>query len=156
MTPAQAAGSITPGVTTRGGTFTGGSYTFVSPPTATGFSPITGIPAGGILVNITGTSLSTTTSVTFGTTAAAFAVLSATNVAAVAPTTPWAPYPSHSPPPAGAPPPRAPSSTSSDVETADGRYSRAWVCRLSRRTVIVRSHQSWLPCSKARPRRHVK
>ncbi|MEU8782696.1 IPT/TIG domain-containing protein [Streptomyces sp. NPDC048637] len=62
-----------------------GAFGFVAAPTATGFSPLTGLTAGGTLVDFTGTGLSTTTGVTFGGVPAAFAVLSDTRVAAVAP-----------------------------------------------------------------------
>lgn len=87
VSPAHAAGAVALVVTALGGTATAsGTFGFVGPPTATGFSPLTGLPAGGTLVGITGTRLSTTTGVTFGGVSATFAVLSDTQVAAIAPT----------------------------------------------------------------------
>ncbi|GAA2301943.1 hypothetical protein Scani_25300 [Streptomyces caniferus] len=86
VSPAHAAGVVSLAVTAQGGTdTTSDPFRFVGPPTATGFSPLTGLPAGGTLVGITGTDLSTTTGVTFGGVPATFAVLSATQVAAIAP-----------------------------------------------------------------------
>ncbi|MGX7758456.1 IPT/TIG domain-containing protein [Streptomyces angustmyceticus] len=86
VSPAHAAGSVSLVVTAQGGTATAADpFAFVAPPTATGFSPLTGLPAGGTLVGITGTNLATTTGVTFGGVPATFAVLSATRVAAIAP-----------------------------------------------------------------------
>ncbi|MFF8784415.1 IPT/TIG domain-containing protein [Streptomyces sp. NPDC015125] len=86
VSPAHAAGAVSLVVTALGGTATAsGTFDFVGPPTATGFSPLTGLPAGGTLVGITGTQLSTTTGVTFGGVPATFAVLSDTRVAAIAP-----------------------------------------------------------------------
>lgn len=81
--PATAAGNVLLVVVTRGGTATA-SFTFVDPPTATAFSPLTGLPAGGTLVSITGNNLSTATGVTDGH-PAAFAILSDTRIAAKAP-----------------------------------------------------------------------
>ncbi|MFD0164066.1 IPT/TIG domain-containing protein [Streptomyces decoyicus] len=87
VSPAHATGEVTLVVTALGGSDTAsGTFGFVAPPTVTGFSPLTGLPAGGTLVDITGTGLSTTTGVTFGGVPATFAVLSDTRVAAVAPT----------------------------------------------------------------------
>lgn len=86
VSPAHTAGAVSLVVTALGGTATAsGTFNFVGPPTATGFSPLTGLPAGGTLVGITGTHLSTTTGVTFGGVPATFAVLSDTEVAAIAP-----------------------------------------------------------------------
>jgi hypothetical protein len=84
VTPAAAAGAVFLSVTTRGGSAST-QFTFVAPPTATSFSPITGSPAGSTLVSITGTNLATTTGVTFGGTPATFAVLTPTRIAAIAP-----------------------------------------------------------------------
>lgn len=87
VSPAHAAGVVSLVVTARGGTATASvSFIVVGAPTVTGFSPLTGLPAGGTLVDITGTGLSTTTGVTFGGVPAVFAVLSSTRVAAIAPT----------------------------------------------------------------------
>ncbi|MGW7488925.1 IPT/TIG domain-containing protein [Streptomyces sp. NPDC054786] len=89
VSPAHAAGAVSLVVTAQGGTATAsGTFGFVDVPTATGFSPLTGLPAGGTLVGITGTRLSTTTGVTFGGVPATFAVLSDTEVAAIAPSHP--------------------------------------------------------------------
>ncbi|MEU8684421.1 IPT/TIG domain-containing protein [Streptomyces sp. NPDC048611] len=86
VAPAHAEGEVSLVVLAQGGTATApGTFGFVDTPTATGFSPLTGLPAGGTLVDITGTRLATTTGVTFGGVPAAFAVLSDTRVAAVAP-----------------------------------------------------------------------
>ncbi|MEU8994446.1 IPT/TIG domain-containing protein [Streptomyces caniferus] len=86
VSPAHAAAVVSLAVTAQGGTDTASDpFRFVVPPTATGLSPLTGLPAGGTLVGITGTDLSTTTGVTFGGVPATFAVLSATQVAAIAP-----------------------------------------------------------------------
>ncbi|MGW7577277.1 IPT/TIG domain-containing protein [Streptomyces sp. NPDC054765] len=86
VSPAHAEGVVALVVTARGGSATASAtFGFVAAPTATGFSPLTGLPAGGTLVGITGTHLSTTTGVTFGGVPATFAVLSDTEVAAIAP-----------------------------------------------------------------------
>jgi IPT/TIG domain-containing protein len=85
VTPATAAGLVTLVVATRGGVADNVSFTFVSPPTLTSFSPISGSTAGGNTVTLAGTNLLTTTSVSFGGTPATFAVLSNTAVAAIAP-----------------------------------------------------------------------
>lgn len=86
VSPAHAAGEVSLAVLALGGSATAaGAFGFVAAPTVTGFSPLTGLPAGGTLVDITGTGLSTTTGVTFGAVPATFAVLSDTRVAAVAP-----------------------------------------------------------------------
>jgi IPT/TIG domain len=85
VVPAHAAGEVSLTLVAAGGIGAGPPFTFVNPPTATGFTPVTGLPAGGTLVSITGTGLTTTTGVTFGGVAAAFAVLSDTQVAALAP-----------------------------------------------------------------------
>ncbi|MFB6436598.1 IPT/TIG domain-containing protein [Streptomyces sp. NPDC056411] len=86
VTPAHSPGPVAVVATTQGGTAAPVEFEFVSAPTVTGFSPVTGLPAGGTLVSITGTNLSTTTGVTFGGTSATFAVLSGTQIAAIAPT----------------------------------------------------------------------
>ncbi|GAA1219251.1 IPT/TIG domain-containing protein [Pseudonocardia alaniniphila] len=83
---AGAAGVASLVITTRGGAYSGASFTYAAPPTATSFTPTTSVLAGGVLVSITGTNLATTTGVTFGGTPTTFAVLSPTQVAAIAPT----------------------------------------------------------------------
>jgi hypothetical protein len=85
VTPATAAGTVPLVVTGPGGT-AATSFDFVGPPDVAGFTPGLGSTAGGTLVDITGTGLSTTTGVTFGGVAAtSFAVLSDTRIAAVTP-----------------------------------------------------------------------
>ncbi|MGW2253189.1 IPT/TIG domain-containing protein [Kitasatospora sp. NPDC001660] len=86
--PAGAAvGSVGVSVTTAGGTNNGFTYTYVDVPTVASFAPGSGPASGGTAVTITGTSLSSTQSVTFGGHPAPFVVISDTTVAAVAPPT---------------------------------------------------------------------
>jgi hypothetical protein len=86
--PAGAAvGSVGVSVTTAGGTNNGFTYTYVDVPTVTAFTPGSGPASGGTAVTITGTSLSSTQSVTFGGQSAPFVVISDTTVTAVAPPT---------------------------------------------------------------------
>ncbi|MGW2372978.1 MULTISPECIES: IPT/TIG domain-containing protein [Kitasatospora] len=86
VVPAGAAvGSVGVSVTTAGGTNNGFTYTYVDVPTVTAFVPGSGPTSGGTPVTITGTSLSTTQSVTFGGAAAPFVVVSDTTVTAVTP-----------------------------------------------------------------------
>ncbi|MFH9355697.1 IPT/TIG domain-containing protein [Kitasatospora sp. NPDC017646] len=86
--PAGAAvGSVGVSVTTEGGTNNGFTYTYVDVPTVTAFAPTSGPASGGTAVTITGTSLSSTESVTFGGQSAPFVVISDTTIAAVAPPT---------------------------------------------------------------------
>ncbi|MEU4890909.1 IPT/TIG domain-containing protein [Streptomyces sp. NPDC044780] len=82
-----AAGPVGVSVTTAGGTNNGFSYTYVDSPTVTGFTPASGPPSGGTAVTITGTSLASTQSVTFGGITAPFTVISDTTVSAVSPPT---------------------------------------------------------------------
>ncbi|WP_327707037.1 IPT/TIG domain-containing protein [Streptomyces decoyicus] len=70
---------------TPGGRAEGLSYTYVSPPSVTGFSPNSGPTTGGTAVTITGTGVATTDQVTFNGTPAPFAVLSDTTVTATSP-----------------------------------------------------------------------
>lgn len=92
-TPAHAAGGAAVGVTTPGGTASGGSYTFVlAAPTLTSASPASVPPAGGTSVVLTGTGLTGATAVTFGGTAAAsFTVDSDTQISATTPARPAGP-----------------------------------------------------------------
>lgn len=87
--PANSAGAARVLVTTSGGTTTqpvNFTYTTIAAPAIVSISPISGPTSGGNTVTISGTNLLYTTSVTFGSTPAnSFAVLSATQVAAVAP-----------------------------------------------------------------------
>ncbi|QKV93119.1 IPT/TIG domain-containing protein [Streptomyces sp. NA02950] len=82
-----AAGPVGVTVTTAGGSSNGLTYTYVDVPTVTGFSPTSGPASGGTAVTITGTSLGTTQSVTFGGIAAPFTVINSTTVAAITPPT---------------------------------------------------------------------
>ncbi|MFI1965209.1 IPT/TIG domain-containing protein [Streptomyces pathocidini] len=78
VTPATAAGDVVLTVSTPGGLFDNLVFGFVDPPTAASFTPLVGPAAGGQMVDITGTDLttasgvSTVTSVTFGVTPATF------------------------------------------------------------------------------------
>ncbi|MEU4303779.1 IPT/TIG domain-containing protein [Kitasatospora aureofaciens] len=86
--PAGAAvGSVGVSVTTAGETNNGFTYIYVDVPTVTAFAPTSGPASGGTAVTITGTSLSSTESVTFGGRSAPFVVINDTTIAAVAPPT---------------------------------------------------------------------
>ncbi|MFG2865065.1 IPT/TIG domain-containing protein [Streptomyces sioyaensis] len=79
-------GTVQVTVTTPGGASNGVSYTYSVPPTLTAVSPNQGPISGGNTVTLTGTNLTGTTAVAFGTTpAASFTVLSPTQITAVAP-----------------------------------------------------------------------
>lgn len=75
-------------VTTPGGTSNPVAYAYVAPPTVGGVSPSAGPASGGTVVTVTGSNLSTTTSVRFGGDTAAFVVLSDTQVTATVPAGP--------------------------------------------------------------------
>ncbi|WP_228001489.1 IPT/TIG domain-containing protein [Nocardia australiensis] len=60
------AGVVDVTVTTVGGTSNPLSFFYVGPPFKTGLSPVSGATAGGNTVTVTGTGLSTATSVSFG------------------------------------------------------------------------------------------
>ncbi|OEV37460.1 hypothetical protein HS99_0006175 [Kitasatospora aureofaciens] len=83
-TPA-APGTVPVVVTTVGGVADDATYTYLAPPSATAISPVTGPAAGGTTVTLTGTGLATATNVAFGTTSAAFVVVSDTLINATAP-----------------------------------------------------------------------
>jgi hypothetical protein len=89
ITPAHAAGTARVLVTTASGTTTQAvnfTYVTVAAPGISSLSPTNGPASGGNTVIITGTNLLYTTGVTFGATPASnFAILSNTQVAAVAP-----------------------------------------------------------------------
>lgn len=70
-------------VTGPGGSATGGVFTVMLPPTITGFTPASGMPAQTI--TITGTELSGATAVTFNGVSADFHVVSPTQITATAP-----------------------------------------------------------------------
>ncbi|MFI9631729.1 IPT/TIG domain-containing protein [Nocardia sp. NPDC051929] len=79
-------GTVQLTVTTAGGTSNGVAYTYIPLPTLTTVLPNVGLEAGGTIVVLTGTGLSTATEVTFGgTPATSFTVLSDTQITAVAP-----------------------------------------------------------------------
>lgn len=81
-----AAGSVGVTVTTLGGSNDGLSYTYVDDPTIGTIDPSSGPTTGGTAVSITGTGFGTTESVTFGGSAAAFSVISDTELSVVTPT----------------------------------------------------------------------
>ncbi len=81
-----AAGAITIGVTTSGGSVTATTtYQYVDTPTLEALSPNAGPTTGGNAVTITGTGFNTTLAVTFGGTPASFTVVSPTQIVALAP-----------------------------------------------------------------------
>ncbi|MEV0363741.1 beta strand repeat-containing protein [Nocardia fusca] len=79
-------GTVQLTVTTSGGTSNGLAYTYIPAPSLTAVLPNVGLEAGGAIVVLTGTALSTASAVTFGgTPATSFTVDSATQITAVAP-----------------------------------------------------------------------
>ncbi|MDP9835267.1 uncharacterized protein YhjY with autotransporter beta-barrel domain [Neorhizobium huautlense] len=85
-TPAGSAGPADIVVTTAGGSETlAGGFTYVPVPTLTSVSPPNGPLGGGTSVVITGTNLSTATSVSIGGTVAAFTVTGPTQITATTP-----------------------------------------------------------------------
>ncbi|MFF1962504.1 IPT/TIG domain-containing protein [Streptomyces sp. NPDC058232] len=84
--PAGNSGPALVTVTSPGGTSGGLPYFYVALPTLTGVSPNQGPTTGGTTVTLTGTNLLNATTVRFGGTAAAFSVVSATQITATAPT----------------------------------------------------------------------
>ncbi|MFL6116906.1 MAG: IPT/TIG domain-containing protein [Catenulispora sp.] len=86
VAPAGTAGPVTVTVIAIGGTSNGITYTYLPAPTLTNLVPNQGPTSGGTSVTLTGTGLTTTTAVTFGSTAAtSFTVISDTTVVAGAP-----------------------------------------------------------------------
>lgn len=83
--PAGTAGTVPITLTTAGGSTNGLSYTYLDAPTLASVVPAAGPTAGGTQVTITGTALTTTSSVTVGGAAASFNVLSDTELTAVTP-----------------------------------------------------------------------
>jgi hypothetical protein len=86
--PAHAAGTVFVRVVTPAGTSSGtvaSQYTYTGGPVVSGVSPASGPTAGGTIVTITGTGFAGATSVRFGGTAAAFTVVSSTQITATAP-----------------------------------------------------------------------
>ncbi|WP_406275660.1 IPT/TIG domain-containing protein [Nocardia sp. NBC_00881] len=79
-------GTVPLTVTTAGGTSNGLAYTYIPVPILTTVVPNVGVEAGGTIVVLTGTSLSTASAVNFGgTPATSFTVDSANQITAVAP-----------------------------------------------------------------------
>ncbi|WP_459549879.1 beta strand repeat-containing protein [Nocardia sp. X0981] len=79
-------GTVQLTVTTPGGVSNGLAYTYIPAPTLTTAVPNVGLEAGGTIVVLTGTALSTTSAVAFGATpATSFTVDSDTQITAVAP-----------------------------------------------------------------------
>ena len=85
VTPAHAAGAAAVTVTTPGGTSNALDYFYLAAPTLTSLTPSQGPASGGSVIALTGTNLTTTTSVLFGGTPATFTVLSPTQVTALPP-----------------------------------------------------------------------
>ncbi|MFB9571966.1 IPT/TIG domain-containing protein, partial [Streptomyces yanii] len=86
-------GPVSVSVTTPGGTSNSVVYTYVATPALTALSPNQGPTDAGASVTLTGTALTTTNTVSFGATPAAFTVLSDTTVVAQAPAGPAGPVP---------------------------------------------------------------
>ncbi|WP_232247177.1 IPT/TIG domain-containing protein [Kitasatospora azatica] len=84
--PTGSAGPVNVTVTTPGGTSNGVSYTYLQVPTLSSLAPDKGPVAGGNTVTLTGTNLTNATAVSFGATTTPFVVVSATQIAATAPT----------------------------------------------------------------------
>jgi hypothetical protein len=91
MSPAHAAGAAAVTVATAGGTSNPLSYIYLSAPTLTSLAPAQGPTNAGTVITITGSNLTTTTSVQFGSTPASFTVVSPTQITAVAPPGPAGP-----------------------------------------------------------------
>ncbi|WP_326597075.1 beta strand repeat-containing protein [Streptomyces sp. NBC_01803] len=91
VVPPGTPGAVQVSVTTAAGTSGGVPYLYVAAPVVTALVPDAGPAAGGTTVTLTGSGLGQTTSVLFGTTPAAFTVISDTAVTAVVP--PGAPGP---------------------------------------------------------------
>ena len=88
VSPVSSAGPVYVTVHSPGGTSATASnlqFTFVAPPTLTGLTPNSGGTNGGTYVTITGTNLSTVTTVKFGDTVAGFIYVSDTSITAISP-----------------------------------------------------------------------
>jgi len=79
------AGTVYVSITTNGGITSGLNYTYIDAPTIDTLTPTSGSAAGGTSVTITGTNLSTTTSITFDGVVASFGIISSTTVVAITP-----------------------------------------------------------------------
>ncbi|MEU8836392.1 IPT/TIG domain-containing protein [Streptomyces sp900116325] len=86
VSPPGSAGFAQITVITPGGTGGGAAFQYVAVPTLTDLSPNQGPPTGGTTVTLTGTNFADVTAVRFGTVAAAFTIVSATQITATAPT----------------------------------------------------------------------
>ncbi|MYZ34786.1 MULTISPECIES: IPT/TIG domain-containing protein [unclassified Streptomyces] len=78
-------GTVGVTVTTPGGTSNPVTYFYVGAPFKSGLSPVSGVTAGGNTVTITGTGLSTATSVAFGTVTAVPTVVSDSQITVTVP-----------------------------------------------------------------------
>ena len=85
VAPSNAAGQVSVSVTASGGTSNSVSYFYIAAPTIAALSPNQGPTAGANSVSITGTNLTSATSVQFGASSAAFTVVSDTQLTATAP-----------------------------------------------------------------------
>ncbi|MEU0071527.1 IPT/TIG domain-containing protein [Streptomyces sp. NPDC006332] len=85
VTPPHATGAVAVTVTTPGGTSNPAGYVYLTLPTLLSLVPDQGPAHAGTVVTVTGTDLTTTTEVRFGSTPAAFTVVSPTQVTVVAP-----------------------------------------------------------------------
>jgi hypothetical protein len=83
--PAGTAGSVPITVVTPGGSTNGLFYEYIAAPAITTITPDEGPTVGGTSVTITGTDLTTTSSVTFDGAPASFVVVSPTELSAVTP-----------------------------------------------------------------------
>lgn len=87
--PAHGAGSVAAQVTTPGGTSTGGSYVYATPPAIASVTPSTGPASGGTRVTINGTGFTGTYGIAFGwTPASQFTVDSDSQITVTAPSQP--------------------------------------------------------------------
>jgi hypothetical protein len=86
--PAEAAGIVDVTVTTSGGTSATSSadkFTYAASPTVSGLNPSNGPSSGGTSVTVTGTNLSSATTVSFGASSGTITADSATSITATAP-----------------------------------------------------------------------
>ena len=84
--PARSAGAVSVAVTTSVGTSsTESGFTYADQPTISTITPVSGTAAGGTAVTISGTNLSSPTSVTFGGTSATVSASTSTSITVVTP-----------------------------------------------------------------------
>ncbi|MEV6183324.1 IPT/TIG domain-containing protein [Streptomyces sp. NPDC052015] len=91
VSPAHAAGAAAVTVTTPGGTSNPLTYSYLPASTLSALSPVQGPTHAGTLITLTGSNLTTTTGVRFGSTPASFTVVFPTQITAVAPAGPVGP-----------------------------------------------------------------